>query len=102
MQKLALADALKPRITLTTTGAEASAAVARGDADLGVLPVSEILPVPGVEVLGTFPKEVQGYVVMVAGVSSNAAQGAAANELVRFLMAPAAASVLKNKGMERP
>jgi molybdate transport system substrate-binding protein len=99
--KLNLAEALKSKIKLATTGEEVGAAVARGEAGLGVLPVSEILPVRGVEVLGTFPADVQGYVVMVAGVSSSAAQSAAAKDLVKFLMAPAALPVIKKRGMER-
>jgi molybdate transport system substrate-binding protein len=60
VQKLGLTAMLKPKITLTNTGAEAGAAVARGAAQLAVLPVSEILPIAGVEVLGIFPAEVQG------------------------------------------
>src|SRR5262249_9147634 len=66
--RLGLADDLTSRFKVTTTGEEVAASVARGDAALGVLPVSEIVPARGVEVLGTFPAEVQGYVVMVAGV----------------------------------
>ena len=101
LEKLNLAEALKSKSKLTTTGEEVSASVARGEVELGVLPVSEILPVRGIEVLGTFPSDVQGYVVMVAGVSPTAAQGAAAKELITFIMAPAALPVIKKKGMER-
>ena len=101
VQRLGLTDGLKSKITLTTTGAEVGASVARGDAQLGVLPVSEILPVHGVEVLGTFPADVQGYVVMVAGVSPKTTQSVAAKELIEFLTAPAALPVIKKKGMER-
>jgi molybdate transport system substrate-binding protein len=101
MEKLNLAEALKSKSKLTTTGEEVSASVARGEVELGVLPVSEILPVQGIEVLGTFPSDVQGYVVMVAGVSPTAAQSAAAKELITFITAPAALPVIKKKGMER-
>lgn len=101
VQKLDLVDALKPKIKLTTTGADVGASVARGEAEFGVLPVSEILPVHGVEVLGTFPANVQGYLVMTAGVSSNAGQSSAAKEVIKFLMAPAALPVIKKRGMER-
>jgi molybdate transport system substrate-binding protein len=101
LQKLNLVDALKSKTKLTTTGEEVGAAVARGEAEIGVLPVSEILPVRGVEVLGTFPADMQGYVVMVAGVGPSAAQRAAAKELITFLTAPAALPIIKKKGMER-
>jgi molybdate transport system substrate-binding protein len=101
VERLGLADGLKSKLKPTATGEEVGASVARGDAQIGVLPVSEILPVHGVEVLGAFPADVQGYIVMVAGVSSGTTQGAAVNELIQFLTAPAALSVMKQKGMER-
>jgi molybdate transport system substrate-binding protein len=101
VRKLDLADALKSKIKPANTGVDVGASVARGEADLGVLPVSEILPLRGVEVLGTFPAEVRGYLVMVAGMSPGTSQSAASKELVKFLTAPAALPVLKKRGMER-
>jgi molybdate transport system substrate-binding protein len=101
IDRLGLADRLKPKLTPLTTGAEVGAAVARGDVELGVLPISEILPVKGVELLGPFPADIQGYAVMVAGVGSTATQTAAAKELIAFLMAPSALPVIRQKGMER-
>jgi molybdate transport system substrate-binding protein len=100
-QRLGIADTLKSKIRPTTTGVEVGAAVARGDAELGVLPLSEVLTFQGVEALGTFPAEVQGYAVMVAGASAGTRQRAAAKELMDFVTAPAALSVIKKKGMER-
>jgi molybdate transport system substrate-binding protein len=101
IQKLGIADALAPKTQYTSAGEEASANVVSGRAELGVLPVSEILPVKGAEVGGVFPGETQQYIVMAAGVSAQAAQGAAARDLLKFLMAPSALPVLKAKGMER-
>ena len=69
--------------------------------EIGVAPVSEILPVKGVELVGPFPKDVQSYVEMTAGVSTNAKEKAAAKALVDFLIAPANAAMFKTKGMER-
>lgn len=102
VQRLGLAEPLKSKIKLMTTGDEVSAAVVRGDAELGVLPVSEIVSVSGLDILGTFPTDVQGYVTMVAGVSSRSTQRQVANELIQFLTSPASRSVLKQMGMERP
>ncbi|MEO8466700.1 MAG: molybdate ABC transporter substrate-binding protein [Gammaproteobacteria bacterium] len=101
IQKLGVADALVSKTQYTSAGEEASANVVAGRAELGVLPVSEILPVKGAELGGVFPGETQQYIVMAAGVSANPAQGAAARELLKFLMAPSALPVLNAKGMER-
>jgi molybdate transport system substrate-binding protein len=100
VRKLGLADALNSKIRLTTTGAEAGALVARGEVDFAVLPVSEILPIRGVEVLGTFPPEIQGYIVMVAGVNAAVRGNGAPTEFIKFLTAPATLPVLRKKGMD--
>lgn len=101
VQRLGIADALKAKSTLTTTGDAVNEAVTHGTVELGVLPVSEILPIAGMEVGGVFPPDVQSYIVMVAGVGTKAAQGSAARDLVKFLTAPAQLPVIKAKGMER-
>ena len=101
VQRIGLADSLQSKLKSAANGEEIGTWVARGDAELGVLPISEILPIPRVEVLGTFPGDLQGYLVMAAGVGSKASQRSVAQELVKFLMAPAAVPVLKKKGMER-
>jgi molybdate transport system substrate-binding protein len=102
IDRLGMAGELRTKSLLTTTGEEVSQLVAGGQAELGVLPVSEILPVRGIQVLGAFPAEAQTYIVMVAGVGSGAKQGDTARKLIRFLAAPAAVPVIKAKGMERP
>ena len=69
-------------------------------AELGILPVSEILPVKGAALLGEFPKDVQEYAISVGGVSASAKQAGGARELIKFLTAPSAVPVIKKKGME--
>jgi molybdate transport system substrate-binding protein len=101
VQRLGLADDLKAKSILTATGEAVGDAVLHGDAELGVLPVSEILPIRGAELLGTFPAELQNYIVMVGGVNASAPPRQAARDLITFLTAPAALPVIKAKGMER-
>jgi molybdate transport system substrate-binding protein len=101
IQKMGIADALKSKTTLATTGEAVGESVARGDVEFGILPVSEILPIHGVEVLGAFPEEVQNYIVMVGGVSAGAKQASAGADLLKFIAAPAALPVIEAKGMER-
>jgi molybdate transport system substrate-binding protein len=100
IDRLGIADAVKAKSLPQATGVEVGAAVANGTAELGVLPVSEILPVKGVELVGPFPAAVQGYVVMEAGVGAAAKDPAAAAALVKFLKSPEHFSVIKQKGME--
>jgi molybdate transport system substrate-binding protein len=98
--RLGLADALAAKLKPLPTGVEVGDAIAHGDVELAVLPISEILPVHGAEVLGPFPADTQSYVVMTAGVGAVAKQHDAAVDLIKFLKAPAALPVISKKGME--
>lgn len=101
VQRLGLTESLQSRIQAVASGEDVGASVAGGDAELGVLPVSEILPMNGVDVAGTFPAEVRGYVTMVAGVNARAPQRGAALDLITYVMDPAVSPVITERGMER-
>src|SRR5882724_4945440 len=100
IQRLGIAGDLQSKSRLTATGEEVSAAVVKGEVELGILPLSEILPVTGEEPV-MFPAEVQSYIVMVGGVGAASKHAVAARALIQFLTAPAALPVLEAKGMER-
>lgn len=101
VQKLGIADRLASKTVLAANGEEVGERVAHGDAELGILPLSEILPVRGVELVGLFPADVQNYVVMAGGVSARAADARAARALLDYLMAADALPVITAKGMSR-
>jgi molybdate transport system substrate-binding protein len=101
LKRLGLIEQMTPKFKPTTTGDDVSKAVAGGEAELGVLPLSEILPVPGVTLAGTFPADVQDYTVMVGGVSPIAAQSSAVKALMGFLTSAGINPVIEKKGMER-
>lgn len=65
VRRLGLEGALQPKMRPASSGDDVGAAVVRGDAELGVLPVSEIVSVSGLAVLGSFPADVQGFMTMV-------------------------------------
>jgi molybdate transport system substrate-binding protein len=99
--KLGITSQLKPKYNLRPTAAEVGEAVSQGVVQLGVAPVSEILPVRGVDLVGPFPKEIQSYVELTGAVGPGAKQQAEARKLLAFLVAPANLPVYKLKGMER-
>ncbi len=76
------------------------AVVQRGDAEIGFQQVSELLPFKELEYVGPLPDEVQQRVFFSAGVATGAAQPEVAQHLIRFLAAPAAASIVRSTGME--
>ena len=99
--KLGITSQLKPKYNLRPTAAEVGDAVSSGIVELGIAPVSEILPVRGVDLVGPFPKEVQSYVELTGAVGANAKEKEEAKKLLAFVIAPANLPVIKMKGMER-
>jgi molybdate transport system substrate-binding protein len=99
-ERLGIATEIAAKAKPAASGDEVAANVTGGAADLGVLPVSEILPVAGAELGGVFPPDVQTYVVMVAGLSTRS-ERAAAEGFLEFLLAPENSAVVAAKGMER-
>jgi molybdate transport system substrate-binding protein len=97
--QLGIADAMRPKLVLKGPG-EAPAAVAAGEAEMVLTLMSEILPVPGLRLLGPLPDAVQGYVVFAAGRSSNARDAGGADALLRHLSGPAAAAAMAAHGLE--
>jgi len=101
IEKLGIAQTLQTKLKPTATGEEVNDLVVKGGAQYGILPLSEILAVKGAELGAMFPSDVQTYITMATAASANSKQPAAARDLIKFLMAPAATSVVKAKGMER-
>ena len=99
--KLGIANEVKPKYRLRDTASQVGEVVADGTVEIGVAPVSEILPVKGVELVGAFPAAIQSYVVMTAALNVKGQERGAAKGFVDFLMAPANLPVIKAKGMER-
>jgi len=99
--KLGITAQLRPKYNLRNTASEVGEAVSSGVVELGIAPVSEILPVRGVDLVGPFPKDVQSYVEMTGAVNVNAKQKDEAKKLLAFLIAPANLQEFKAKGMER-
>ncbi len=76
------------------------AVVARGDAEIGFQTMSALIPVPGIDVIGVLPPELQKATVFSAGIAAGAEEPDAARALIRFLTSPAAAPAIAKTGME--
>ncbi|HEY2185136.1 MAG TPA: substrate-binding domain-containing protein [Xanthobacteraceae bacterium] len=101
LEKLGIAAEVKGKSKLIAGGAVA-AHIANGEAELGIHQISEILPVKGVTLVGPLPADLQNYTIYAAALSTNAKEPDAAKALLATLTGPAAAGVLKSKGMEAP
>ena len=81
-------------------GEPAGAVCARGEAELAFQQVCELLPVPGIDLVGPLSADVQKITTFSAAVHRNAAHPDSAVALIKFLTAPAAAATIRKSGME--
>ena len=72
LKTLGIAEQMKPKIKLAQGGAAAMAALARGDVEIGLTFISEILTEPGVESVGPLPREISTPTGLVGFVSTHA------------------------------
>jgi len=102
LDRLGIAKEIKAKSILNARAATTPNAeiVARGEAELGIQLISEIVSVPGAELLGPLPGELQAMNVILAGIVMNAREADAARALFKFLTSPAAAEAIKKAGME--
>jgi molybdate transport system substrate-binding protein len=99
VDRLGIADAIKSKVTIPDSDV-VSELVAKGELELGVVVITQILTTPGVELVGPLPPEIQFYVTFVAGISANSKAPDAARDLINYITAPAAAPVITSQGME--
>jgi molybdate transport system substrate-binding protein len=100
--RLGIAAELKPKSRFARNGPELFDLVAKGEADVAVAQISEILAAPGVELIAPMPKEIQGYTIFTMALPATAKQPEAAKKLIAFLMSGPARSLLAAKGLEGP
>jgi molybdate transport system substrate-binding protein len=101
IQKLGIADAIKAK-AVVVQGRPVGAAIASGEAEIGVQQVAELRPVRGVDQFGEMPGDLQKQIPYSAGIPAKAKEAATARALVSFLRSEAAQDVLKRKGMDLP
>ncbi len=99
LDRLGIAEAMHGKIVIGPAGRIAEL-VARGEAELAVQQVPELLPVTGADFVGPFPGELQVYTVFAAGVASASRQRAGAQAFIDALAAPSAAPLFKANGLE--
>ena len=90
----------REKVVQTSSGTQSGPIVARGEADIGFQQLSELLPVKGIDILGTLPKDIEHVTVFSGGIHAAAKAPQAARDLMQYLASPAAAPVLRAKGME--
>ena len=99
VDQLGIAEQLKSK-TILVPGAQSAELVAKGVAEIGVAQGSEILPVPGAQLVGPLPGQFASMTVFTAGIGADTKVAEAAKSLIEFLKGPAAMAVFKSKGFQ--
>src|SRR5437879_12780094 len=88
LQKLGIAEEMKPKIRIAQGGRGAMQLLAKGEVDIGLTFISEIITEPGVEVVGPLPRELSTPTSLIGFVSAHSKEPAAAKALVSYLSGP--------------
>jgi molybdate transport system substrate-binding protein len=100
LERLGIAAQVASKAVIPTPGVLVGDLVAKGEAELGVQQISELLPVPGIEIVGPLPPELQKLTVFSAGLFTGANEPQVAKALVALLTSPSARPVYVRKGLE--
>ena len=101
LQQLGIAEQINAKTTLGS-GGYVVAPVGKGEIELGVHQITEILPVPGVKLVGPLPPALQKWTTYTAVAMPGASAPDAARELVVFLTGPQARAIFAPRGFAAP
>jgi molybdate transport system substrate-binding protein len=97
--KLGIADELKPKMK-NVRGGPVGAGAARGEVEIAIHQIAELMPVPGIDIVGDLPADVNITIVYATALTPMAKQPEAAQALIRHLHEQSAAPVIRKNGME--
>jgi len=99
-ETLGIADAMQPKVKFSNALDGGVAAISKGEAEVGLYPLSEVISEKGVTVVGLIPPEVQLNTIYAAGVLAANASPEPAIAFIRFLADPSNAKHWKDAGFE--
>lgn len=99
LQRWGIADVMRDRVVVPPPGIPVGSLLARGEIDLAFQQLSELLPIPGIEVVPDLPPELGLETVFTGAVARTAARPDAARALLEFLASPAADAAKQRQGM---
>jgi molybdate transport system substrate-binding protein len=99
LERFGIAEAVKAKARLGDGGPVAEF-VARGEAELAIQQLCEHMLVPGVDIVGPLPDELNKVTTFTAGVAQSAAAPEQAAALIRLLLAPHVRAAMPSHGLQ--
>jgi molybdate transport system substrate-binding protein len=100
IMQMGIADAVKPKVKYLFAIGGGTEAVSKGEADIGLYNISEILPAKGVTLAGPLPSVLQNYITFSGALHGASKSPDAALAFLRFLTGPAASDAWRTGGFE--
>jgi molybdate transport system substrate-binding protein len=98
IERVGIGDAIKGKLQAKAAPGEILAAVAKGEAELGLFLIN-VLTAPGLDVVGSFPAGLAQELVYTAAPALETKKAEAAKALIAFLRSAEAIAILEAKGM---
>lgn len=102
LKKFGIYDAIARKAIYAKGGIDISQKVARGEAEIGITLISEIVPVKGARMAGPLPEALQLWTVYTSAIPMSSTQPAAARAFVNALTSPAMAARWTAGGFQPP
>jgi molybdate transport system substrate-binding protein len=99
-ERWGIAETIAPRLVQAPPGVPVATLLARGDVELGFQQLSELMDVPGVDVIGPLPPEIQAVTTFSGAICASSKRPEAARAFLSFLASPAADAAKRRRGME--
>lgn len=99
-ERLGIADAVGAKLVKPRPGEMVGPVLVRGEADIGVQQPAELLPVPGIAIVGPLPAELRQTIVYGATVFTGSTQRDGNQAFIDFMRSHAAREVLHETGLE--
>jgi molybdate transport system substrate-binding protein len=98
--RLGIAEEMKSRALLSEPGTPVGVLLANRKAEIGLQQISELVPVPGVDIVGPLPGDLQKMTTFSAGIPADAASAETARALAAYLASPDALPAMRRQGLE--
>ena len=100
LARLGITDQIKAKGVVPPLGQRVGTLIAKGEAEIGVQQITELLLIPGIDFVGPLPKELQANIIYATATPANAKERQAAADLVKFLSSAPALPVIKKMGLQ--
>jgi molybdate transport system substrate-binding protein len=100
LTRLGIADQVKAKGVVPPLGTRVGTLIAKGEAEIGVQQITELIQIPGIDFVAPLPKELQANIIYATATPTTAKECDAVAALVRFLSSEPALPIIRKLGLD--